>query len=419
MTRGAAERGKRVLILVHRQELLMQSSRSLTDLEVPHGLIAPGRPSTGVVDVASVQTLDRRLRKQRFEYDFIIIDEAHHAVAATWKRILAAFPEAHILGVTATPVRTTAEGLGVSSGGIFDDLVIGPTVEELVSGGFLVEPEVYAPPVEFDLTGIRKRAGDFVASEVAKRVDKPTITGSAVDHYKRLSPGEPAIAFCASIAHAEHVASTFREAGFSFAVIHGGLGDHERRELISGLASGRVQGLTSVDLISEGTDIPVVSVGILLRPTQSLGLYLQQVGRVLRPAPGKSRALILDHVASCLKFGLPTETFIWSLDGVRKRSASNDNEISVRQCKKCFAVFEKSVACPFCGHTNTVETRKQIQETDGELKRISKEEIERARLAKRREERAAKTFEELLKIERERNYKPGWAHFRWAARQRR
>jgi superfamily II DNA or RNA helicase len=276
ITEGAARRGNRVMILVHRQELLSQCSGALTDLGVPHGMIAPNRTMTyDPVQVASVQTLVRRLQKTPAP-NLIIVDEAHHAAAGSWRRIIEHYRKSLILGVTATPVRLDGQGLGVETGGYFDRMVLGPSVRELIEQGYLSRPVVYAPPVGADLAGVHRRFGDFVAKETAERMDKPHITGNAVDHYLRICPNAPAIAFCSSVKHAEHMAERFRDAGIPSESLDGTLDDRMRRHRIMALADGRIRVLTSCDIVSEGTDIPVVTAAILLRPTQSTGLYLQQ-----------------------------------------------------------------------------------------------------------------------------------------------
>lgn len=386
MAKRAVERGQRVLILVHRQELLSQASTSLLRLDAEHGLIARGYfGERSPLVVASIQTLDRRLKQTSFAFDFVIIDEAHHVGASTWNRVMAHFPRARVLGVTATPIRLDGKGLGRSAGGIFDDMIVGPSIDTLIINGALVRPEVFAPPTEIDLSSVKKKSnGDYDPNSVASVVNKASITGNAVEHYSKLCRGEPTLVFCANLQHAQAVCDEFNSAGFRFRVIHGKLSDHERKTMISELGNGEINGLVSVDLISEGTDIPVVSTGILLRPTNSLGLYLQQVGRILRPAPSKTRALILDHVGNCLKHGLPDDDREWSLDGVKK-SSNSDGRIIVKQCKSCFAVFDKIGACPYCGHRNIKETR-VIEQNEGELRRISREEARRAR-----EEREALT----------------------------
>jgi DNA repair protein RadD len=422
MSKRAVERGNRVLIMVHRQELLKQASRSLSSLGIQHGLIAPGfSGERDPVAVASVQTLDRRLKKTAIDFDFVIIDEAHHVGATTWARVLSHFPNAKLLGVTATPIRLDGKGLGIDTGGIFDDLVTGPNISELIEGGFLVPPVVYAYPNEIDLTGVKRSKGDFLARDVATRVDKPVITGCAVDHYSRLSPGEPAIAFCASLNHATHVTEQFRRAGYNSEVIHGGLPDGERQEMISGLASGRIHVLTSVDLISEGTDIPICSVAILLRPTASVGLYLQQVGRILRTAPGKTRGLILDHVGNCLKHGLPDDDRQWTLKGMRRvQKTDEDGEIFLRQCLKCFHLqASRKLRCEKCGHVNLKrqEISREPDEVDGELKEITKETLRRFKEDKRRAYARARSYEEVLELTRKFGDKPGYAYMYWNAKQ--
>lgn len=406
VAQNAVARGNRVCILVHRQELLLQASRSLSAIGVKHGLIAPGHvQNREPVQVASVQTLGRRIARQPFKFDLIIVDEAHHAVAGTWKRLIEAMPEARVLGVTATPVRSDGKGLS----DVFDDLVIGPSVPTLIDMGFLVRPVVYAPPIAVDLAGVRRKGGDYDQRELASRMDKPTITGDAVAHYARHCPGKPAIAFCASVAHAQHVAQQFQAAGFKAKSIDGSMLDTERRQAIADLGNGQLQVLSSCDIVSEGTDIPVVETAILLRPTQSLGLYLQQVGRALRPAPGKDRALILDHVGNCLRHGLPDDQREWTLDGLpRSARAANDNEpdVTVKQCEVCFAVFKPSLVCPACGHVHAVKER-IIQQTEGELQEVDANLL---RQQQRAEVGKARTLEDLIEVAKRRGYNVRWAY---------
>jgi len=413
ITEAAARRGNRVLILVHRAELLQQTSRKLFDVRVAHGLIAPGHtPSSDPVQVASVQTLVRRLAKFPAP-DLIIVDECHHAVGTnTWARVLSAYPSASLLGVTATPLRLDGKGLGVESGGFFDRLVEGPTVADLVVDGYLSHPVVYAPPVPMDLTGIRRKYGDYAAQETAERMDKPTITGCAVAHYSRICPGVPAIAFCASVKHAEHVAGQFEAAGIPATSIDGTMTDVDRRRAISDLASGRIKVLTSCEIVSEGTDIPVVTAAILLRPTMSTGLFIQQCGRALRPHPSKDRSIILDHVGNTFRHGFPDDVREWSLDGEKqgkRKVADADPEVSVVQCESCYMVFRRAEGrCPECGWIPPVQAR-TIQEVEGELKEIQECEKSLMRLRQRAEVGQARTLEALQQIGRQRGYKPGWA----------
>lgn len=407
-----AAQGKRVYILVHRKELLTQASEKLTEFGVSHGLIAPGHSMTGdCVQVASVHTLSRRLSRLP-EPDLIIIDEAHHAAAGTWKKILDHWPRSRFLGVTATPIRLDGKPLGKSAGGYFDTLVGGPNVRWMIDKGYLTQPVVFAPPTQIDYSQIKMKGKDFATTEAAAVMDKPTITGDAIDHYSRLCGGEPAIAFCASVDHAEHVAAEFTAAGYPAYSLTASLTDAQRKHRIQCLADGRIKVLTSCDIISEGTDIPVVAVAILLRPTQSLGLYLQQVGRVLRPYPGKTRSIILDHVGNCLRHGMPDEVREWDIDEgiIKKKAQDSEDGPAVKQCERCFFVYPCGPReCPSCGYVAPVKER-SIEEVAGELVQMTDDEIESFRRRSRQVVGRARTLEDLIAIADQRGYKKSWAY---------
>lgn len=434
---GASKKGKRVLILVHRKELLTQASLSLAKIGLRHSLIAQDkhiREAIGLhveefsntfvdmaarVIIASVDTLIRRLCMAEVP-DLIICDEGHHATKKNkWGKIIAYFktknPDLRILFVTATPARADGMGLGVDSDGFADYLVVGPSPRELIDMGFLLQPVVYAPPSGLDLTGVRTKDGEWNASDLEARVDKPTITGSAVEHYRRICPKVPAIVFCVSIAHATHVAAEFRAGGFDFRVIDGTMHDTERRNLIRALARGHIDGLTSCDIISEGTDIPVVGCGILLRPTKSEGLFLQQVGRVLRPSPGQARAFILDHVGNCFIHGLPDEEREWTLDGRKKRKKGDgkaEPRVPVLQCPKCYSAHAPAPACPQCGHVYENGGR-QVEQKDGHLQEITGEAAEILRSKRKADLRRIRSFEDAQEYGKSQGYKPGWAKHYW------
>ncbi len=408
-----ASRGKRVLILVHRIELLRQTANKLTEAGVYHGLINPKYTPNlhAPVQVASVQTVVNRLDKIHAP-DLIIIDEAHHALAGTWKKIIEAFPNARILGVTATPCRGDGTGLGIEAGGVFDDLVMGPQIAELIDMGFLVKPRIYAPKERLDLSAVRMVRGDYDAKQLNEVVDKPTITGDAVQHYMRLCPGTPAVVFCVSVNHAQHVAEEFRRAGFRAYHADGTLEDDVRGRILGGLGNGTVDVVTSCDLISEGTDIPAIGCAILLRPTQSLGLYIQQVGRALRTSDGKKSAIILDHVGNVITHGLPDEERQWSLEGEkRKKRKKNDDEVNVRvqQCPSCFMIHEPGPVCTSCGHVYQTKEKEGPKQVEGILVEMTEEQKQAIRKSKVHEVAKARTLEELERIAQERGYKSGWA----------
>jgi superfamily II DNA or RNA helicase len=413
VTASAAAKGNRTLILVHRAELLEQCHRSLSQMDVPHGLIASGLTPdrSQLTQIASVQTLVRRFDRV-LPPDLIVIDEAHHATAGAWASVLTQYPNARVLGVTATPQRLDGKGLGQ----VFDDLIRGPEVTKLIDEGYLCKPVYYAPKT-VDLTGLHMVAGDYNRAEVAERMDKPTITGDAVIHYRKYAEGQPCIVFCTGIKHAEHVAQAFNASGYRFKVIDGTLAKEERARRVLDLSSGALQGLVSVDIVSEGFDLPCVSTAILLRPTASLSLHLQQIGRVLRPSPGKQRAVILDHVGNCRRHGLAEEVRDWSLDGIRKRGkrGPQDDVADTRQCPECFAVHTPSPQCPQCLHVYEIKDR--IPDVvEGELEELKAREAIRGR---KREQGTAQTLEDLIRVGKARGMKNpyGWAHNVFRARQ--
>jgi DNA repair protein RadD len=394
ITASATARGRKVLILVHRRELIHQGSSKLTAAGVEHGIIAAGiEPSQQPVQVASVQTLVRRLAAINWEPCLIIIDEAHHAAAGSWSSILSHWPGALRLGVTATPCRLDGRGLGDS----FDALIEGPSVQMLTSAGYLSPARIFAPPMVADLSQLRRRAGDYANDQAAAAMTRPTVTGDAIHHYHRLADAQQAIAFCCNVAHAESVRDAFATAKISAALLLGGTAD--RDAVVAAFAAGAIHVLVTVDVVSEGFDIPAASVAILLRPTQSLGLYLQQVGRVLRPAPGKNAAIILDHVGNVTRHGFPDDIRQWSLDHGAKRASGSQPSPSVRTCPSCFAAFRPAPQCPVCGANCVPEPRRAMQQVDGELKELKRIDVQ----LRRREQGKAQTLQQLIAIGHARN----------------
>jgi DNA repair protein RadD len=412
IAQASANRGRRVLILVHRRELLRQASAKLTAVGLDHGLIAAGIPSSpAAVQVASVQTIVRRLSGMDWQPDLIIIDEAHHATAGQWERTLQHWPNAYRLGVTATPCRLDGRGLRSA----FDHLVLGPSVAQLIDAGFLSHSRIYAPPVVADLSSLRTRAGDYANDQAAAAMDRPTVTGDAIGHYQRLAAGQQAIAFCCNVVHAESVCAAFQAAGIAAQLLLGTTID--RDQVVQQFAAGAVRVLVTVDVVSEGFDIPAASVAILLRPTKSLGLYLQQVGRVLRPAPGKQHALILDHVGNVTRHGFPDDHREWTLEDGIKRTTGTAAP-SVRTCPNCYAAFKPQPQCPVCGAQCAPITNRKIRQLAGELQELKREEV-RQRKADRRAQGSARTLEQLLALANQRGYSPGWAYRIYHARAKR
>lgn len=413
MARGAAAKGNRVYILVHREELVQQVSDTLKAFNVGHTFIAAGRyyDPRRMVQVCSVMSLARRLGRVPAP-DLIIADEAHHAVAGSWRKVAAAYPQARVVGVTATPQRLDGRGLG----DVFDHMVVGPSVSELTELGALCRYRLFAP-VGIDTRGLHTVAGDFNRQELARVADRPSVTGNAVDHYRRLAPGRRAVAFCAGVAHAKNVAEEFQRAGFEAGTLHGGMAADLRADLVNKFRAGIVQVLTSVDVVSEGFDLPAIEVAISLRPTQSLIVWLQQVGRALRPHPGKDYALILDHAGNTERHGLPDDERDWSLEGAKRRKGPGQQapRIPTRTCPKCFAVYQASVrTCTHvwpdgtpCGQVFAVDEAMPDQK-DGELVEVDTAAVKKDFLRRRA---AAQTMEQLVEFAKAEGYKQpvAWA----------
>jgi DNA repair protein RadD len=410
--KAVAERGKRVWILVHRQELLDQVAGALSRFRVPFGFIAAGyEPADHPVQIASVMTL---IRRQVAPPELLIIDEAHHATSGSWAKVIAMCPQARLLGVTATPTRLSGEGLG----DVFDAMVLGPTTQELIDRGYLCAPRVFAPPT-INTDGMHTLMGEFVKREVAEAVDRPTVTGDAIAHYQALTPGLKAVVFCVSLEHAARLTHAAREKGIRAISIDGTMDRFIRRRIVSDFTNHNLDWLVTVDLVSEGFDVPSIDVGIFLRPTQSMGLWLQQTGRILRTSPGKATAWILDHAGNTLRHGFPNDTHAWTLEVTRERAAVKPRDPTIRVCPKCFSAQRGGkTACVYCGVTFEIDSR-TVAQVEGDL-----EEITPAELAKRRERQAegyaahSGNRARLEEIARKKGYRPGWVEHRLRAAQR-
>lgn len=402
ITKDAVADGLVVWIIAHRKELINQASGKLNAFGVGHGIIRAGEPKEyhRQVQVASIQTLTKRLKDGLPKPDLIIIDECQHAPASGYKKVFEEYPDASLLGFTATPCRLNGAGLGT----VFDHMILGPSNQWLTDNKFLAPARYYAPPQKADLSKVHTARGDYVVNELEEVMDDGEITGDAVAHYKRICDGVPMLVFCVSVAHAHHVAAQYVAAGYRAAAVDGKLSDDERDERISGLGNGRYQIITSCDLIGEGLDVPSVSAVQLLRPTQSPALHLQQIGRGLRPDDGKTHLTVLDHVGNTRKHGFASTDFKWSLEGLKKKVG--EKPVATRTCEQCYSVHRTAKECPFCGFVypvkpRTLTTKKVI---DGELVEVEQTAEERAD-----EVRSAQTHGELVAIAKARGYKrPAW-----------
>ncbi len=409
--KSAIDRGNDVWFLAHLREILDDTARRLRDAEIPHGFIMAGMPRNPFqpVQVVSVQTAVRRpvVRKP----GLIIVDECHLAVADTYKKVLAAAGNPPILGLTGTPCRLDGRGLGE----LFDTIIPTCSTADLIAEGLLAPIRYYAP-TKPDLAGIRTQAGDFALDQLAEAVDRPSIIGDAVAHYRKYAHGRRAVAFCVNIAHAEHTAAAFAAAGYRAVAISGKSTRQERTEALSGLRQGTIDIVCNCALWVAGVDCPEIGCVILLRPTKSLTMYLQSVGRGLRIAPGKPDLIVLDHASCVFTHGLPQDPREWSLDAKPKRAGATAP--AVRECPSCFACHPPAPVCPACGHEYQRDTvASGPAQVDGLLVEVDEAALRRERA---REQAGAQTLEQLIEIGRRRGMKSpqGWARHVLAARQR-
>jgi superfamily II DNA or RNA helicase len=388
MAKKATEKGNRVLFLVHRKELCDQ----IEDTFRSYGV------NMKLCKIGMVQTITRRLMKMK-EPALIIIDESHHVLAKSYTNIIDYFPNARCVGVTATPCRLNGGGLG----DINDQLIIGVSTKYLIENNFLAPYDYYAPSVA-DLTGLHVKVGEYVTKEIEERLIKKSIFGDVISYYRQLADGKQAICYCASISHSQQMAENFRDAGISAAHIDGSTLKVDRNRIINAFRAGEIKILCNVDLISEGFDVPDCECAILLRPTKSLTLYIQQSMRCMRFKPSK-KAVIIDHVGNYARFGLPDQDREWTLEPKKKGKKKEEPEVKVRQCPECFFTHEWGDSCPKCGFVYPIAER-----TLEEIKEAKLELINEIVMDYDTPDNCT-TMAELVAFGKKRGYKPGWAFY--------
>jgi len=399
------------IIVVHRREILSQISVSLAliseDLAekgVCHRVIAPtstiamirrkhlARFGKSFIDpsaqtaVASVQTLTsassmKNPRLQAFiaQVTLAVFDEGHHYIeTGFWARAVNLFDRAKILLVTATPERADGVGLGKGEGGFAEVMVEGPTVKELMEHGNLCPYVYYCPESDADFSGIAvNKDGDLNTAAMRARVVESHLVGDLVSHYRQFADGMQGIVFVDSIATANDCAAAFNAAGVSALALSGETDDGERERAISAYERGEVRLLINMDLFDEGFDVPQAQVCIGARPTMSLIKYMQQNGRVLRPAEGKTHAVIIDPVRNWERHGQVTWPRVWSLKGKDKADRENSDTPKQRACLSCSQPYEAfRTECPYCHAVPVPPERTLPEHTDGDLFALDLEALE-------------------------------------------
>lgn len=410
-------KGQAAWFICHRAELVEGTSKTFHKFGQAHGIIAAGFPMNlaALAQVCSIDTLKGRLQHLKAPR-LAIIDEAHHSSAAGWALVIEWLHKngTLIVGLSATPQRLDGAGLDDH----FKEIVLGPAVSWLMENDFLSDYRALCPPPP---AGLKARGKDDSRGAQAKVMDKPKLTGDVVKHWLQHARGMRTVGFACNIKHSHHMVEAFNAAGIPAAHLDGGTPRGERKRIISEYAEGRILVLWNVSLFGEGFDLAAIAQRdvtidcvILNRQTQSLSLFLQMVGRALRPAPGKV-AMILDHAGNLRKHGYPDDDREWTLKGREKgKGAANDNGPPPPViCEGCFNAIRRPLppACPYCGKS-LVADAKEIQVADEDLeedleaerRRQEREEKREAARARAREEAACVTLDQLVDLARRRGY---------------
>lgn len=445
IVQGALKKKKNVLFLVHGRDRVNDFSERVTNLGIPHGVLMGGtkRERWHPVQVASSDTVYRMQHKPKAE--IIAIDECHLAMSKSFREVLDAYPDAKLIGLSATPELGNKKTLGVQSGGIFESMVRGPSVTELIKDGFLVGSRVLAPSPPTALAGLKKKKGEFDQEQGAAICDTSKVIGDVVEHWKRHSPDRKTAAFCFSQKHAWDVAESFRAAGINWAYVDADTPDGDihtpftRKFYWHQMDHGDLVGVSSVDTIRIGWDRAVCKTLLILSKTTSFPRFRQTLGRGSRPYNGYDYFLVLDHTASLYEFtdrGPFFESEVdWALDGEVKCASEKDAAQRVSQCKRPVAVPDTGVpswfrgelsrdrkymlccygtfppgpdSCPYCGIPLEVQERK-IEVEEGELKELTLEDRERMEAEIRGTSERKTFYLDLVKLQVAKNYKPGYA----------
>jgi DNA repair protein RadD len=404
-----------VMVVAHRREIITQTSRKLYAANVAHGIIQAGFPPRPLelVQVASIQTLwARAMYRQSMDLppaDLLVVDEAHHCPAETYAKIIKAYPEAILLGLTASPCRGDGRGLG----GIFDTIVECPQVADLIEQGYLVRTRVYAP-VNPDLKGVRTVGGDYVESQLAERMDTDRLVGGIVEHWHKFGEGRRTVCFAVSVAHSVHIRDEFLKSGVRAEHIDGSTPKAERDVALKRLASGEINAISNCAVLTEGWDMPECGCIILARPTKKMGLYRQMVGRGLRPTENKVDVVVLDHSGAVFRHGFVEDHVEWLLEpDKRSASAAHTNRLTAShssrllECTQCYAVRVGGEPCFHCGFLPQRPPR-AVDIVDGELGLVDQQ-VRRAKAKIYDSAERTRWHAMLMHIAMERGYKPGWA----------
>ena len=411
LVRRSFLKNKSSIFMCHRQELLDQTYNTYSKNGIVPAFIKGGRHPdySNPMQIASVNTLIRRLDKYKVP-DIMFVDECHHSKASQWNKILDWADKSVVIGLTATPCRLDGKPLN----DMYETMLETVSTKDLINSGYLVPYLYYAPSI-IDTSELVSSNGDYTKKSLEEASFNSKIIGDNIEQYKKIANGKRNVVFAVSLKHAETIKNRYINAGIGAEVLDGTLSSSERKKVIDRFRQGVIKVIVSIDVISEGFDLPAIEVVSLLRPTQSTALYLQQVGRALRTCPelGKQRAIILDHVNNYRVHGMPDEEREWSLSTEYRRKRKNEtSEVKIKRCPNCFFAHSPSLTCPNCGY-KYVADGKTIKEVAGELCVINSEKYDELR---KKEIILANSFDDLVNIEKQRNYKFGWAEIQYKAK---
>ena len=360
MFKGIAAAGRPACFAMHRQELIEQTARTFDMVGIQYGIIgAAFDPDDGqLIQIASVPTLVRRIAKMQWQPDFVALDEAHHGAAPTFAKILTAWPNARVIGMTATPERLDGKGLAK----YFDRMVLGPSIATLIADGWLTPFRVFstAPP---DLSGVKTVAGEFDQAQLAKAMDEPKLYSNAVREYTRHCAGRRAIAFGVNVRHSKNLAAAFSAEGIPAEHVDGETPKDERRAAMDRFRAGTTLVLSNCALFGEGVDVPAAEGVLIWKPTRSLAAYLQMCGRVSRVADGKTHALVIDGGGNVDRHGMPETEREWTLSDRDKKKPVPKPKI----CPECGYTWFGPWPCPECQYAPEIIPRAGPKHVAGDL----------------------------------------------------
>lgn len=357
MVQLAADKLRRSMFLAHRRELIYQCARKLVTFGVDHGILMAGEYPYGAADVqvASIDTVRARcITSDKLPLphsDIVVIDEAHRSLAPTYLTLINHYGEEVVIGLTATPIRGDGKGLGH----VYDYMVKGPSIRWMIDHGYLVEPRTLAPTI-VDLTGVPIKGGDYDPIALDAAMNKRKLVGDIIEHWFEHASDRPTIGFFSSVKHSINCRDEFIKAGVKAAHVDGDTSLNDREKVIADLHRGEVQVVCNYAVLTEGFDEPKLAACILGRATKHLGLYLQMAGRTIRPSPGKTDSLILDHSGNVYEHGFVQDEHDWVLEeGKALTKSSDDRQLEFDRkgpitCIKCTTVYTGQRICPHCGY---------------------------------------------------------------------